>query len=927
MAKTLGELAVRLSAKTQGFMAEFDKAVKKTEELADEVEALASKGAAALGDMADGFLTVAAAATGAFVLGAQGNQQMADAMKELEGVTRTLAVEFGKELVPLVKEATQAVKTAVAYWRNLSDEQKKGVVEGVKWAFMLGTGTKALQQGIVFGKSFAEGTVAVARVAGPAAKAVSSGVASITAALKDAAVAVGGLGTAFAAFSKKGVGELLSGLGDKLGSGLDKAWAGLARGLMNLPATIASAAAGFKAMLVAAAPVVGTVLAVVAAVGALVVLAAVLRDAWAQSGDGITSWFEDVAGAAVKLGETITGFLGDMFNSLTGFLRKGMEVAFEYIASQVRWLAKLAAPIAKWAGAKELAAGFEQLAQTSGKKMLEYLDKGAKTLWDAGANLAEKAGDKVASVAGAVGDALKSGAKATGDILKTSMDSARRGFALLDKDLGISDLIATLSGKVPALPQAPSAAEVNAVGATDTLEAQKKAADDAAKFAKDMAALAEQAAAESHAEFVAAVRAESHAAAENFRALREMAEQFSAEALESVGTVQEFLMGSVLKEGERLREAAKALAEKMAQAREALANMVLTRSGDAPSVVQSGMQGFAAGGPLGAVAGVFIDLLTRSNQFKGIVEQVNNVIQVVADALGVFFEALGPVVGAVLNIAVIIANALKPAMKALGDLLAPLAPVFVMVGEVLGPLFSVLGAMLGSLVEVLKPIINVTMRALFEVLRGLGMVVLNVMIGIGNVWNGIINAVQSVFRALGSIEVFGGRPFQFLDNWATVIDEAKVDTDDYVIALMRLQGLTWEQAQAKAEELEQTQRQTKAQEALNESLLNAPRAWRIALNRYRAQDGQWGGSAPGGGGMPWPPVGGPPPTSGTPGPPSDSNGGGGGGPAPAPAPGGPSTVINITTHDVGAAGIVVARVVDEKKFRQRGSERGGMVTT
>jgi hypothetical protein len=808
VAKTLGELAVVLSAKTQSFQKSFEEATQKVAEFADEVEEVASKGAAALGDISDGFLTVAAAATGAFILGAQGNREMTKASKDLQDATRALAVEFGKDLVPLVKEITTLIKTAVATYRNLSQGQREAIVSSVKWAFILGTGAKALERSIIFGKSFFEMTVAINRAAGPMSK---------------------GLDKAFTAISTNAAkaGDAMVRLGKMnmatIGANLSASTTSFATSIKAMPAALSGAAASFKAMAVAAAPVIGTVLAVAAAVMGLVLLAAVLRDAWAKSGDGIMDWLSGIADSAIGLGKTIATFIGDMFSSLTGFLRKGVEVAFELIASQIRWISKMAAPVAKFLGADKVAGMFQEMSATSGRKMLEYLEKGAKTLWDAGELAASAAMTRVNALAGAAGDLAKEGAAFGKDILQTSLDSIKNGLNLIDQDLGITEKLQRL--KASFSDAVPDIGDPNTVAGVGTLDEVAKRAEDAKKAADELAK---------------AIQGVQGGLLEAALIAHKWNMDASQRGLAAVRSVTEGIVGNVLKTYDRLQADAKALAERVAAAKQALSGMVLGRSGDAVSVVESGINGAALGGPMGAVGAVVLDLLTRSEQFQGIIEMVNNVVQLLADTLGRLLTSLGPVIAAALNVAVVLVQALQPALLSLSGLIEPLAPVLIMLGMVLAPLFSILGEMLGLLIKVLEPIVNVVLRGLFEVLRGLGIIVLNIVVGLGKAWNGIIGAIQKVFRSLADIEVFGVRPLGFLDGWANSLEQARIDTTAYAKMLVELKGMTWEAAVAKAKELEQTYKNVKAQQALNEELLNAPRAWRIALNRYRAQDGQGG---------------------------------------------------------------------------------------
>jgi hypothetical protein len=892
----VGDLYVSVTASIGEAIKNLSAIVDAVEEAADQIEENMSKAAAALGDFSDGLLTVSALAAAAFAVATQTSAPAKKALEDLKGAMMTLGTEVGTTFIPLVREMTMWVKTAVATWRNLTDAQKDSIVTFVKYAAVIGVGAKGLERTLMFTKSFAEGTVVLARVAGPTAQAVSKGFTTISTHAGLALDKVAALGKKLGELGKSDVGKTFKGFDvGKVGAGFDKVVSSIKAAILAIPAALALGAAKFKALALAAAPMLATVGAIALAVGSLVVLAAVLRAAWDEAGAGIKAWFEGITGEAVALGKTISGFVGDMFSSLTGFLRKGVEAAFEFIAAQVRWIAKMAAPVAKWVGADKVSAMFEAMANTSGKKMLEYLDQGVTQLWDAGRAKAESAMAGVQDIADKAGEAIKNGAKAGADILTTSKASFDRGMALLKKDLGFSIELPSFD--------LPDIGDPNTVQATKTLDEVKKATEDAASFAKDALESARDVTG-GMLELALKTKALMEKSQE-WLASNVMAPQFELLFRETLTPAI-----TAMKDAQQeIADRAKALAEAMAQARDALAQKLLGRLGDAPSIVESGMQGAAVAGPLGAVAAVVGDLLTRSEQFKVIVEMVNTVIQKVADVLGRMLTPLMPLVGAVLNVVDVVVSALGPALTAVGQVLEPLAPMFTLLGTMLAPLFQVLGSVLSALMKPITALVSHVMPALFEVFKVVGLVVMNVVLGIREAWNAVVGGVQAVLRGIAQFEIFGGRPFEFLNGWADGLAGATSDTSGLALAIQNLTDMTFEQATAAAQQAAAAYQAANAMDRMTQSLTNAPSTWKYALRSFEAQSARPGGLVL--------------PTS------QPASTGGGASPSSPAAPSSPApsaplvNTININVQNEYAAMSELERRLDERAWRSRGSRGRG----
>ncbi|HYH97498.1 MAG TPA: hypothetical protein VD972_16115, partial [Hyalangium sp.] len=275
-------------------------------------------------------------------------------------------------------------------------------------------------------------------------------------------------------------------------------------------------------------------------------------------------------------------------------------------------------------------------------------------------------------------------------------------------------------------------------------------------------------------------------------------------------------------------------------------------------------QGMTAGGPAGGFVAVIADLLTRSQQFAVLVETISGLIGMVADWLGKLVEPFIPLVGAIAHLIEAGLQALTPVLTSLTAFIEPLVPSIMVLGELFAGLAPVIALVVQALMVVLNPLqlfAGPALKALFSVLKTVSTIILTVMKALGDVWNGIVGAIQKVFRMLADISVFGVRPLGFLDGWADGLERAKVDTEAMAKALQALTGMTYEAALEKAKETAEVIRNRKETEKATQALTNVPSAFKYALASFNAQDPQGPGMMPvpsappapppSGGGRPW----------------------------------------------------------------------------
>lgn len=689
MAQSLGELYTTLSLRTGSYF-------QQVEEAADAIEELGSKAVSALGDVSEGFLSVAAVAGGFFAVASQLETQaarpLADAMKGLTDASSLFALEVGTTMLPLVRELTDWVKTGVAWWRSLSGETKGLIVDMVKWSAIIGGVGLGLSRLIMFGKGFAEALVVVIRAGNMLAGlnlfgAASSGLSSITAAIKD------------------------------------------------MPGTIAKMQAAFTASAASTWAMAAPVLAVMAAVAGLVALMASLRASWGDLKLIANDWgmaiSDAMGGVGTALGSVVKSAgtaISSVFVGLKDFLMSAMQLGLEVFVAQVKAVAKYAENVARMGealrvpGAGAMAERLANVQNLSADDMMAGVTAKVEAIWTkAGSNL-DKTMEYVGQVASGAAARLKSDAKATAGALadplglfgsggamdaQVGMASVKEGLGLLVGDM--KGWFAELRGVIPdgsgvLLPKfgkdeedkspIPGTEKVGMPWVPTSQDEFKVVQDTKAAF--DTSAVRQA--------YDAMVQAARDAAFEAGLAFDKAAADFQA-------GLQEKLMGAL---------------------------------GSAGALANSFMTGMAAGGPMGAAVSVGLDMLTRSQAFQDTMAMVEGVIQEIADGLGGFLAGLQPLVAVLGNNLMVWVDALSPLLSSLGEALSMLAVPMTLVGmlfKALAPLLEIISLPLKAL--------ELPLRFLFEVLRAVAIIATLVAIGIAEAWNGVLSGIQSILKGIG----------------------------------------------------------------------------------------------------------------------------------------------------------------------------------
>jgi phage-related protein len=791
-----GSVYVAISASLGEFTRQLAGVVKAVEQTAARVKAAAAP-------LADVGRLFAAGMAGAVYASSKSNAALAADVERLKAQLYTLVADIGDAFAPFVKQLTTAISSLVGAFQRLSPETKAAAAKVVVFMAALGAG---------------------ATVVGKAATLV-EGVAKVA-----ATTLVPALGAASTAA------KLLGQAGGAAFPALGEAVAGMEAGVMR---SVARMAAGFVTMLIPIA-------AAAAAVAGLVLLAGALYEAWNGGSNELMQQITGFSKGIMELGALIQETLAGWWGTLRAFLLEGVKGVLDVVAGAVKKLANVVAPIAKVLHLDDVAGIFNELQNLTGEKLLKDLQSGANVL-TAGAG---KAGDSLGKGFMKAAEGLP-GMFLTGGLIDTEgikygLQKSLKGAGRIASDTGLDKVGSNLKNKVMDFLGGPG-------GRTRTTaeERDRKAKEAYDRFSRNMAAAAEYANASEAKRADMADQAEEENFKKAMEALKDEASRDKdlADLQEEAAAEQraELARGSRATEEawqdytKSVRADAEAAAASVREAKDALVDRFTHAFGDVSELADTFSQGMAAGGPAAAFGAVLGDLLTRSTQFQHLVEVLNGIVGMVADTVGKVAEPFIPLLGAVSMVVKAGLDALAPAFSLLGSFITPLVPPLVVVGELLQALAPIIAIFMQALVLIHQPMLLLSgpvMHALFDVLKLVSRVILTVVRAVAGVWNGIVGAVQSVLRTLGSLSILGKKPLGFLNGWADGLQSAIVNTDAMTAAMNNLAGQTWDQAANTAAQTAEVVRNREALAKANEELSNVPNAFKAGLRRFQAQDSQ-----------------------------------------------------------------------------------------
>ena len=236
-----------------------------------------------------------------------------------------------------------------------------------------------------------------------------------------------------------------------------------------------------------------------------------------------------------------------------------------------------------------------------------------------------------------------------------------------------------------------------------------------------------------------------------------------------------------------------------------IGNTMIRSAGNLGSLINSAIQGAQVGGVFGAIGAVLADLVTRSDSFNDTVAHANEAVDAMVEGLEPLAEAMEPIAG--------ITNMLIR-----------------FIGEQLGPLF-----------ESMEPIFN----AVFQVMRVVMIGILNIFSGLGRAWNAIVGAIQAILEGIGDFEIFGKKPFGFLNDWAAGLERATINLNGIDSQIAELHNTTADSirgeidaAAARANAKDETKKFSDSLRELNNEIANAPQGFRVDLRRFQSTQGE-----------------------------------------------------------------------------------------
>lgn len=217
---------------------------------------------------------------------------------------------------------------------------------------------------------------------------------------------------------------------------------------------------------------------------------------------------------------------------------------------------------------------------------------------------------------------------------------------------------------------------------------------------------------------------------------------------------------------------------------QSIANGFLSRAGDAGNAIMNVVGGFQKGGLFGGIAQIVIEIVTRTEAFKKILEVVGKIFTTIIEWFAPIVEMFVPIF---------------EALAMVFTLLTPIVEVFLLVLKPFGLLLKVVATVIGGIVW-----------------------------AIGKLWNGLIEAIASVVSI-------------FSDDAAARVRSKKVDTDSIEEGLSEIWNPVEDDAEALGSAIDDVippvdalgDAATKA----TESMTNIPSGFKIARNRYLAEQG------------------------------------------------------------------------------------------
>ncbi len=239
------------------------------------------------------------------------------------------------------------------------------------------------------------------------------------------------------------------------------------------------------------------------------------------------------------------------------------------------------------------------------------------------------------------------------------------------------------------------------------------------------------------------------------------------------------------------------------------------------------------GGALGGIIGVIIELVTKTEAFAYVLENVNKIIGFAVGLLDKLLIGVKPLVAVIAQINEVFFNTLAPLFSILGQALQP-------IGAVLIPMiamFKSFGIIITSFTEILRPLIDmldIAFAGLYYALMGVALVMMAQAWAVGQVWNLMVNALVGVLELIGKIPGVG----KAVDKAISALEDTLVNTQLLEDQMTSMLNTSWDeaknQANAQAEATAAVEETTEAMHQMREEMINVPEGYKVALARFTA---------------------------------------------------------------------------------------------
>ena len=290
-----------------------------------------------------------------------------------------------------------------------------------------------------------------------------------------------------------------------------------------------------------------------------------------------------------------------------------------------------------------------------------------------------------------------------------------------------------------------------------------------------------------------------------------------------------------------------------------MAQGLLAKMGDMGEVANSAIQGFEAGGWIGAIVAVIIDLFTRFERFGEIVElgnkQLQMLIDILAPSLNLLADAFLKIMHSLGILTKIIGGVLSVIIREISRALTHVSSVLTPIFNVLNIVFEIVGAVLGALQDFMDSFepIQWVLKLLTGVINFSALTILGTVNAIELAWAEILKWLAQVFRDLG------------LDEWALALSKLEGETRANIQVIQDKMTRIWENiwdpdAAGDPPEVladpnvitdvnkglkgfgETVVETTKAVNRLSEAFTNVPTGFKTRLAQFNAMDANGGGA-------------------------------------------------------------------------------------